>query len=165
MGHIPYFKERPVKALRIFAFVFGSLFAAGGAASAQTGQLEIDNSWARATPGSAETGAAYVTIRSPTADKLVAAPAPVAKKAELHTVSMEGMIMKMRPISGIDIPSDQTATLHPGGMHIMLIGLATPLKTGQTFPLTLTFEMAATRAVNVAVEKIGAMGPAPAVQH
>ena len=55
---------------------------------AQTSQLEITNAWARATPGNAENGAAYLTIQSPTADRLVSASSPVAKKAELHTMSM-----------------------------------------------------------------------------
>ncbi len=141
-----------------FAFAAGTVLA-------QTGQLEVDNAWARATPGEAATGAAYVTIQSPTADKLVAASSPVAKKAELHTMSMEGMVMKMRPLASVDIPAGQAVTLQPGGMHIMLIGLAKPLKPGQTFPLTLTFAKAGSRTVDVAVEKIGAMGPAPAAQH
>jgi periplasmic copper chaperone A len=153
-----------MKAFGITWFVTWFLFGIG-AASAQTGQLEVDNAWARATPGKSATGAAYVTIRSPTADKLVAASSLVAKKAELHTMSMSGMVMKMRPIASIDIPAGQPVTLAPGGLHIMLVGLAKPLKAGQTFPLTLTFAMAGSRTVNVAVEKIGAMGPAQAPQH
>ncbi len=153
-----------MKAIRMLVLLAGFVFAAS-AVSAQTGQLEVDNAWARATPGKSATGAAYVTIKSPTADKLVAASTPVAKEAQLHTMEMSGMVMKMRPIASIDIPAGQAVTLAPGGMHIMLMGLAKPLKTGQTFPLTLTFDKAGSRTVNVAVEKIGAMGPAPAPQH
>jgi periplasmic copper chaperone A len=153
-----------MRVLRIMLLIAGFVLTAN-AASAQTGQLEVDNAWARATPGKSATGAAYVTIRSPTADKLVAASSPVAKKAELHTMSMSGMVMKMRPVAGIDIPAGQPVTLAPGGYHIMLIGLAKPLAAGQSFPLTLTFEKAGSRTVNVAVEKIGAMGPTPAAQH
>ena len=153
-----------VKAIRTLIFGVGLAFAAG-AVSAQTGRLEVDNAWARATPGKSAIGAAYVTIRSPTADKLVAASSPIAKKAEMHTMSMEGMVMKMRPVAGIDLPAGQAVTLQPGGLHIMLVDLAKPLKAGQTFPLTLTFEKAGSKTVNVAVEKIGAMGPAAAPQH
>lgn len=141
------------------------LLLGAGAASAQTGQLAVDNAWARATPGKSATGAAYLTIHSPTADRLVAAATPVAEKAELHTMSMAGMVMKMRPIEGVDIPAGQPVSLKPGGMHIMLIGLKKPLQAGQSFPLTLTFDKAGTRTVNVAVERIGAMGPAPTAQH
>jgi copper(I)-binding protein len=125
----------------------------------QTGQLEIKTPWARATPGHAENGAAYLTIVSPTADRLTAASSPVAKKAELHTMSMEGGVMSMRPLAAIDIPAGQTVTLSPGGMHIMLLGLTQPLRQGQSFPLTLSFDHAGPRQVTVMIEKAGAMGP------
>ena len=65
--------------------------------------------------------------------------------------------MKMRPLAAIDIPAEQTVTLSPGGMHLMLLGLAQPLREGQTFPLTLSFEHAGPRQVTVAIEKAGAM--------
>ena len=73
------------------------------------------------------------------------------------------MVMKMRPLASLDIPAGQPVTLKPGGEHIMLMGLNGPLREGQSFPLTLTFEKAGTREVTVAVEKPGAAGPAP--QH
>jgi periplasmic copper chaperone A len=150
--------------VRILLFAAAMMLAAG-AALAQTGQLQVENAWARATPGRSETGAAYVTIQSATADRLVGASTPVAKKAELHTMEMSGMVMKMRPIAGVDIPAGQPVTLAPGGVHIMLLGLKQPLKAGQSFPMTLTFEKAGKRMVNVAVEKAGAAGPTPAGQH
>ena len=130
------------------------------AALAQTNQLEVSNAWARATPGKAENGAAYLTIQSPTPDRLLSVSAPVAKKAELHTMSMEGMVMKMRPLANLDIPAGQPVTLKPGGEHVMLLGLDAPLREGQSFPLILTFEKAGTRTVTVAIEKPGAAGPA-----
>jgi periplasmic copper chaperone A len=122
--------------IRSLAFVASLVIAS--AALAQNNQLEVSNAWARATPGKAETGAAYLTIQSPTADRLLSASSPVAKKTELHTMSMEGMVMKMRPLEG----------------------LGAPLREGQSFPLTLTFEKAGTRTVTVAIEKPGAAGPA-----
>ena len=67
--------------------------------------------------------------------------------------------MRMRPLAAIGIPAGQTVTLSPGGMHIMLLGLGQPLREGQTFPLTLSFEHAGPRQVTVAIEKAGAMGP------
>ena len=130
-------------------------------ALAQTGQLEVSNAWARATPAKVENGVAYLTIRSPTPDRLVSVSSPVAKKAELHTMEMAGMVMKMRPLAGLDIPAGQSVTLKPGGEHIMLMGLNGPLREGQSFPLTLTFEKAGAREVTVPVEKAGAAGPTP----
>ena len=150
--------------IKLLAFAAGLVAASG--ALAQPTQLEVDNAWAGATPGKAENGAAYVTITSPTAERLVSASTPVAKKAELHTMSMQGMVMKMRPISGVDIPAGQPVSLKPGGEHIMLMGLNQPLREGQSFPLTLDFEKAGPRMVTVTVEKAGAKGPAPAAaQH
>jgi copper(I)-binding protein len=136
---------------------FAGVFAAASAVLAQTNQLEVSNAWARATPAKAENGAAYVTIVSPTPDRLLSASSPVAKKAELHTMEMAGMVMKMRPIAGLDIPAGQPVALKPGGEHIMLIGLQQPLREGQSFTLTLNFEKAGARTVSVAVEKAGAM--------
>jgi copper(I)-binding protein len=143
--------------LRLLAIIACQLIA--GAALAQTGTVEITDSWARATPGKAETGAAYLTIVSSVADRLISVSTPVAQKAELHTMSMEAGVMKMRPLGGIDLAPGEKVTLKPGGMHIMLTGLVMPLEAGQSFPLTLNFEKAGSREVTVAVEKAGAMGP------
>jgi periplasmic copper chaperone A len=149
--------------MKFFAFAAGLLIAS--AAFAQTGRLELRDAWARATPGKAENGAAYVTIGSPTADRLVSVSTPVARKAELHTMSMKGMVMEMRPMAGLDIPAGQPVSLKPGGEHIMLLGLYAPLREGQSFLMTLNFEKAGPQPVTVAVEKAGAAGPARAAQH
>jgi len=138
---------------------FAACLLIAGAAVAQTGQVELKDAWARATPGKAENGAAYLTIVSPGADRLVSVSTPVAKKAELHTMTTEGGVMKMRPLAGVDVPAGQPVTLKPGGAHIMLMGLNQPLQAGQSFPLTLSFEKAGQREVTVAIEKPGAMGP------
>jgi periplasmic copper chaperone A len=128
-------------------------------AVAQTSDLQITDAWARATPGAAQTAAAYVTIVSATGDRLTGASTPAAQKAELHTMTMDGNVMKMRQVEGIDLPAGKPVILKPGGYHIMLTGLAQPLTEGQTFPLTLTFDKAGTREVIIAVQKVGSMGP------
>jgi len=131
-----------------------------GAAAAQTSPVDIKDAWARATPGGAETAAAYATIVAPAADRLVAASTPVAGKAELHNMSIEGGVMQMRPVEhGIDLPAGQPVTLKPGGLHIMLTGLKHPLHAGESFPLTLTFENAGPREITVSVAQVGAAGP------
>ena len=143
-----------VKRLVVIGWLLASTAAMG-----QTGQVEIKDPWARATPAKADAGAAYLTIVSPVPDELVSVSSPVAKKAGLHTMTMEGSVMKMRPLDKVDIPANQPITLKPGGMHIMLQGLNEPLQAGQSFPLTLTFEKAGHKQVEVAIEKAGAMGP------
>jgi len=143
------------------ALAFILAIALGPAAPAETGPatIEIVHAWARATAASAKTGAAYFTItnKGAAADKLIAAASPVAAKAELHTTIMDNGVMKMRPVAAIDVEAGGQAELKPGGMHLMLLDLKAPLKEGQTFPVTLTFEKAGKVDVTVTVEKAGAM--------
>jgi periplasmic copper chaperone A len=143
--------------------IFTALAATITAAVAQTGQIEVTNAWARATPGGSIPGAAYLTIVSPVADRLIGVSSPIAKSAQLHTMTMRGGVMRMRQIAGIDLPAGKPVTLKPGSVHIMLVGLTGPLKEGQSFPLTLSFRSGATKEITVAVGKIGAMAPAGAM--
>jgi copper(I)-binding protein len=143
-------------------FAFVAMLLLAGAASAQTGALEIKGAWARATPGKAETGVAYLTIESAHPDRLTAVSTPVAAKAELHEMTMQGGVMKMRSLGALDLPAGHPVALKPGAAHIMLVGLKQPLRVGESFPLTLEFEKAGKREVNVVVEKAGAMGPGQA---
>jgi copper(I)-binding protein len=129
------------------------------AASAQSGDVAITNAWARATPGGAQTAAAYVTIEAPAGDRLTGVSTPAAQQADIHSMTMEGSVMKMRQVDGVDLPAGKPVTLKPGGYHIMLTGLAKPLEAGQSFPLTLDFAKAGKREVTVSVQKVGAMGP------
>jgi hypothetical protein len=126
------------------------------AADYTVGPLTIEQPWARASV--AANGAAYMTISTAgsEADQLVAATSPVADKVELHTHIVEGDVMRMRPVKAIDVNIGEPAVLKPGGLHVMLIGLKGPLKQGERFPLTLTFEKAGSVTVDVDVEAIGA---------
>jgi copper(I)-binding protein len=130
-------------------------------AAADADGPRVERAWARATPGSAKTGAAYFTIESPTADRLIGLESPVAEKAELHTHTEENGVMQMHAVEGgVAIAANQSLELKPGGaMHVMLIDLNQKLKVGDRFPLTLTFEKAGRRDVSVRIEPLGAMGP------
>jgi periplasmic copper chaperone A len=127
-------------------------------AQGQTTSIQVDHVWARASTG--QTGAVYMTIanKGPADDRLVSAATPVAGQVQLHTEINDNGIMKMRPVPGIDVKSGGQTTLGPGGFHVMLIGLKQPLKEGESFPLTLTFENAGKLDVSVKVEKAGSMG-------
>jgi len=95
-------------------------------------------------------------------DRLVEAATPVAKKASLHTHTMEGDIMKMRPVKAIEVSPGKSTVMKPGGLHIMLMGLKAPLTQGETFPLTLSFETAGSVDVVAKIYGPGAMGPSHA---
>jgi copper(I)-binding protein len=141
-------------------FLFAALLSLLLASAAQAADsLEIEQPWARATPGGARNGAAYVTLESATPDALVSASTPVAEKAEVHTNVLEGGVMKMMPVEEVPLDPGKKVVLKPGGEHIMLFDLKRPLKEGDRVPLTLTFRNAGKREVEVRVEKPGAGAP------
>jgi periplasmic copper chaperone A len=124
------------------------------------GTLHIAHPWSRATPKGASVGGGYfsITNNGSVPDRLVGGSTPVAKKFELHQMSNENGIMKMRAVeSGLEIKPGQTVTLKPSGYHIMLVGLDKPLKQGDRFPATLDFAKAGKVQVEFTVEGMGAM--------
>lgn len=138
-----------------------ALAAVTRAHPARAEPLVVHEAWARAALAG-RTSAAYMTIENTTAtlDRLVAATSPAARVVELHTHIMDGGVMRMRPVTGIEVNPGEPAVLRPGGLHVMLIDLAGPLQPGQTIPLTLRFEKAGEITVQVTVRPAGASGPA-----
>jgi copper(I)-binding protein len=152
----------------VFAAFAAALLIAGAVAGTPTaqahdyklGSMTIEHPWARASAGPVRNGAAYLVIRNDgAADRLLAVSGTVAERVELHTHLMEGDVMKMRRVEAVEVPANGKASLQPGSFHIMLVGLTEPLKEGERFPLTLTFEKAGSVTVEVAVEGVGSMGP------
>lgn len=126
----------------------------------RVGELVIDHPWARATVPGQKAGGAFLKIenRGRSADRLLSATAPAERvgRTEMHSMRMEGNVMRMREIAAIDIPAGQTVALEPGGLHLMLLGLTSPLQAGEKLPLVLTFEKAGTVTVEVHVEAVSA---------
>lgn len=119
--------------------------------------LHLSEPYARATMPHQPAGGAYVTIenKGTSADKLVAASSPVAKSVEIHTMAMEGNVMKMREVPGIELKPAEKLVMKPGeGYHLMLMGLRQPLKVGEKFPITLTFEKAGKTEVTAEVREV-----------
>ena len=137
--------------------------AINGQVHAQTPDAKsivVDHPWARATPAGAKTGAAYMTVinNGSSGDRLLAATTPVADKIQFHhSVSEDNGVSRMREMHDVAVARGARVTFSPGGMHVMLVGLKQPLKEGQTFPLSLTFEKAGKVDVTVSVAKVGAM--------
>jgi hypothetical protein len=91
-------------------------------------------------------------LRSPKATRLVEVQTPVAGRAEVHQMGMEGKTMRMQKVDGIDLPAGQTVNLASGGYHVMLSDLKQQLKEGEQVPLTLTFVGADKKRENVTVQ-------------
>jgi len=143
---------------RLFAGCLLSLASlAVHAHSFKLGAISIGHPYARATATGQPTGGAFLKLDNAGAeDRLVSATAEVSKAVELHTMSMEGDVMKMRQVDAIVLPAGKVVELKPGGLHIMFIGLKAPLKEGDKFPLKLKFEKAGEVTVTVNVEAAGA---------
>lgn len=136
--------------------VFGFALALNAADAIPTGTLTIEHAWSRPTDSMAQTGAIYLVMKNTgsAADTLVSVSTAVAGMAELHTNVNDAGMMRMKHIEGIDIPAKGTATLKPGGNHIMLMDLKSQLKEGTTYPVTLTFKHTGQVTVQVQVERM-----------
>ena len=132
------------------------------AADVRAGDLLISQTWSRATPGGAKIGAGYLTIENKggAPDRLVAVSGQVAGKIEIHEMAVNNGVMTMRPVEqGLTIEPGKTVTLAPGGYHLMMMDLKSPLKQGDKVPLTLEFEKAGKVAVTLDVQAAGAKAP------
>ena len=146
-----------------FALAALPLAAAGArAADYDVGSIHITQPWTRATPKGASSGAGYLTVtNSGTApDRLSCAGTDVAAQCQIHTMSMENGVMKMRPVEGgLEIKPGETVTLKPGSDHMMFVKLKHPLQTGNAVEATLQFEKAGTVKIEMPVVAIGAAAP------
>jgi copper(I)-binding protein len=149
--------------IRLFIAALG-LAAVSVCTSAQTSKgapPTVERAVARATAPGQPNGGGYLTLKGGgSGDRLIGAQADVSKSVELHTMTMEGDVMRMRQVDAIDVPAGKTVELKPGGQHIMFVGLKSPLKAGDSFPLTLRFQNAGDVTVNMKVES-----PAGASTH
>ncbi len=132
------------------------------AADFKIGNLTVENPWSRATPGKARNGVAYLSIsnRGAAPDKLVSISTAAAKRAHIHRTRMKDGMVSMQPMDELILRPGSSVLLRPGGMHVMLMGLAAALKQGGSFQMTLNFEKAGSLTVKVGIAKIGARAPA-----
>lgn len=128
----------------------------------KVGSLEVSQAWARPTVAGQGSGGGYLVLtnRGTVGDRLVAAQTALADRVEMHRMSMEGDVMRMRPVESIEVPAGATVALQPGGLHLMFIGLKAPLAEGQQVPLLLRFEKAGEVAVKATVQAQGSAGSA-----
>lgn len=153
--------------LKAFATAF-ALLSAGTAALAQdarAGDLVFEKPWVRPANEGLKVTGGFVLIKNTgkQADKLLGASVKgdVAERVELHSMSMEGNVMKMREVTAIDIPAGGELALKPGSYHLMVMGLKAGIKAGAAVPVKLKFEKAG--EVEVTFKAEGMMRPmAPA---
>ncbi len=126
------------------------------------GVLKISAPWARATPKGATIGGGYLKIANTgnAPDRLIGGSCDLAGRFEIHEMSMDKGVMKMRAVTkGLEINPGQTVEFKPGGYHVMFVGLKKPFTKGEQVKATLQFEKAGKVNVVFMVEGIGAQGP------
>ena len=142
------------------ATAFAALAVSGAVANEYTlGSLKVDDPWARATPKGATVGGGYlkITNNGSAPDRFVGGSSDASKSFEIHEMSMDNGVMKMRAVDkGVEIAPGQTVEFKPSGYHIMFVGLHKPLEKGEHVKATLDFEKAGKVDVEFVVESIGA---------
>ncbi len=101
-------------------------------------QTQVIEPWIRGTVPQQKATGAFMKITSATGARLIGAASPVASVVEIHEMTLDGQVMRMRALpNGLDLPGGQTIELKPGGYHVMLMDLKQTLGEGQKVPLTL----------------------------
>lgn len=150
-------RRRAVQLLGYF-FVLASVPKAW-AQEHRLGTMRADKGWTRATPPAAPTGAGYLTLvnEGSEPDRLIGVTSTIARRAEIHSMEMNGDIARMRWLKeGVLLPPRQAVELKPGGIHIMLMELAEPIRQDNPVPVTLEFERAGKLDIHLMVAPIGA---------
>jgi copper(I)-binding protein len=146
--------------LRSLFAVFLFAVGANAFADARHGEVAVVGpSFARASLPGQDNSAAYLSLqnKSTEADALLSVSTPAAREVEMHTMTMQDNVMRMRDAGQIALPAGATLTMQPGkGYHLMLMGLKAPLKAGDSLPLVLHFQHAGTIKTSVPVQESAA---------
>lgn len=150
-----------MKSVLLAAMLASTLTFAVTTASAhdyKAGSIEIKHPWSRATPKGATVAGGYMKLinTGATADRLIGGSTEIAGKFEIHEMSMDNGVMKMRPLAnGVEIKPGETVEFKPGSYHLMFVGITQPVEQGKRVKGTLQFEKAGKVDVEYAVEPIG----------
>lgn len=129
--------------VRIFFAALCTLAAVLSGVSAWGAEsVKVTNAWVRAPAPGSKIASAYMDLVSERNAALIAVGSAAAARAEIHSTSTEGGIMRMRPLLRVELPAGQTVSLAPGGVHLMLTDLKQALKPGDKVPIVLSVQPA-----------------------
>ena len=103
-------------------------------------EVSITDAWVRANAPGQSVGAAYMTLRSPQDNTLVSVKTAAAGSVEIHSMTMNDGVMKMRMLDELALKAGKSEKLAPGGFHLMLFDLKKPLNTGEKITFKLSFK-------------------------
>ncbi len=103
--------------------------------------ISVKDPWVRATVAEQKATGAFMQLTATKSSRLISATSPVAGVVEIHEMTMEDNVMKMRAVpNGLDLPAGKTVELKPGSYHVMLMDLHQHIQVGESVPLTLVVE-------------------------
>lgn len=135
--------------------------------AAPTAPVKVHSAWARELPANSKNGVVYMSIDNNTAtgDKLLSAETPVADKVMFCDEGEHKGMHMMQPLAEVSIGAGQNIQFTPGGRHVMLMGLKSPLEAGQSFPLTLHFRHSGDVTTDVSVVKHALLSTDQGTEH
>src|SRR5512143_771475 len=122
--------------------LYASLLAMLVAVPAYADDVKVTKAWTRATAPGQDSASVQMTITSRKDATLIGVASGSAQSGEIHSMVMEGGMMKMRAMESLPLPAKTPVTLGEDGNHMMLIGLRKPLKAGRKLPFALTVKFA-----------------------
>lgn len=102
--------------------------------------VTVTDAWVRATRPAQKVGAAYMTLQSTQDARLIKVDSSAAGAVEIHSMTMNDGVMKMRRLEELQLPAGEPVKLGPGGFHLMMFDLAKPMKDGETVEFMLHFK-------------------------
>ena len=108
------------------------------------GDIRVSKAYVRGLPPGQDVTAVFFTLANNSGETLVlkSMSSPQAARVELHSMSMDGSVMKMRKVEEYSLADKKVLALKPGGFHVMLVGLTKNLQEGDKVELTLSFDKA-----------------------
>ncbi len=154
--------------MKTFAFttlsssILAALAMSACAQAAPAAKVVATDAWCRPAPAGALAGGCYVTLKAADDDRLVSVETTAADRGEIHTMSMDGGVMRMRKLAdGIALPAGTRVALKPGAEHLMIIGPKIALTAGAKVPLVLKFR----NAPPVKLDAVVRMPAMPGMAH
>jgi len=143
----------------VLGLILTTIASSAWAADYKAGSIEVDRPWSRATPRGAKVAGGYMKITNvgSTPDRLVGGTFASAGSVEIHEMTIDRGVMKMRELKGgLELPPGASVELRPNSSHLMFTGLNRGLSKGEHVKGTLVFEKAGTVEIQYSVEAIGA---------
>lgn len=132
-------------------------------------RVEVKDAWVRATVAQQKTTGAFMQLTAQADTRVVQVSSPMAGVAEIHEMSMDKDVMKMRAVPALPLPAGRVVELKPGSYHVMLMDLKGLVKAGDVVPVTLVLEskdgLRSTLEVKATARALGNAAAAPDAHH